>query len=242
MKALIILLYYDRPNLVHNALNSIRMLKYENYEVAVIDDGSKIPIEPIVRMHYYDIVDKFKFYRCNDTIEQKLRQGGTRRGLFVNEAINNSDADFAIILCDDDAITHSYFNELIKWFKNNPGKVYGYCYVLDFNPLIQLPNEKVRPRGRTNIIILSNDVRIINSSQVAWLLKVNRENGMRFSEIQDLSCLTDGCRTAFLTATFFNCMHQKYGVCSFMGMFGQYKGRFHGQLGNRKETYSKTEG
>jgi len=47
-KIVILLLYYDRPKMVRNALKSIKDLNYKNWELVFIDDGSKEPGRPIV--------------------------------------------------------------------------------------------------------------------------------------------------------------------------------------------------
>ena len=51
MKILILLLYFERPNLVRNALRSVRQADrhHQDWELAVIDDGSRAPALPISR-------------------------------------------------------------------------------------------------------------------------------------------------------------------------------------------------
>ena len=60
MKILIILMYYERPNMVRFALDSIAAQDYDNFEVAVIDDGSLNHIEPIVET--YPFIDKLFYF------------------------------------------------------------------------------------------------------------------------------------------------------------------------------------
>src|SRR6476661_2017201 len=50
MKVLILLLYFERPNLVRNALLSVRQADehHPDWELVVIDDGSRAPVLSIV--------------------------------------------------------------------------------------------------------------------------------------------------------------------------------------------------
>ena len=50
LKFLIIFFYYNRPDMVRNALNSINKLTYKNFEIAFIDDGSETPENPLLEV------------------------------------------------------------------------------------------------------------------------------------------------------------------------------------------------
>ena len=60
-KFLIAIVYYERPKVLLNALNSILDISYPEFEVHLIDDGSVNRAEPIVREVCSSIIDKFKF-------------------------------------------------------------------------------------------------------------------------------------------------------------------------------------
>lgn len=237
MKLLILLVYFDRPNLVHNALHSIRMLSLPqdcDYEVAAIDDGSEIPLETIVDMHYKDIYNKFKFYRCDDSREDKERNGGSLHGLYLNKAMYESDADGACILCDDDALMPDLLLNLNSWLVRNPNEFYGYWHVADFNPLTDRVHSGLPRVGQNNHTARLNGNCMVDASQVYWKLDPIKTHGLEFPYPQ----------TACLDAYWFQKLYESFGNMGFMGFFGEYKARFPFQLGQRDREgrrYSNTE-
>jgi len=83
LKFLIIFFYYNRPDMVRNALNSINKLTYKNFEVVFIDDGSETKGEPIVRSIIKpSFLKKFQFVDTNDTIKDKINREGSEIGKY----------------------------------------------------------------------------------------------------------------------------------------------------------------
>jgi len=224
LKFLIILVYFQRPKIVLNALNSIKQLKYSNWELAFIDDGSNNESlgEPIVREVLKENLDKIKFYYSNDTIEQKIKQGGSRHGEYMNKAIIESDSDVVIVLCDDDALISDYLNNLNDYFINNLDKNYCYSHVIVFNPDYENPFEKEKTDHWVNKVGDINPVCNVDSTQVAYRSKCFKEDGLRYPFPQ----------TKNLDAEMFKKLFERYGVCSYTGFNSQYKAYFDGQLGN----------
>src|SRR5437588_1330755 len=72
LRILIILLYWDRPKMIKNALNSIKEQNYDNWELAFIDDGSEVPGEPIVKEILKDHLDKVKIIRTETTMAERF--------------------------------------------------------------------------------------------------------------------------------------------------------------------------
>lgn len=138
-KFLIVLVYYERPKIVLNALNSILDIKYPNFEVHVVDDGSINKVEPIVREVCSSIIDKFTFHYINNTPEQKREQGGSIHGKYVTDAVKQSDADHVILLCDDDAIYPNFLDNLNLLLNSpeNKDKKYFYHNILKYNSLVE---------------------------------------------------------------------------------------------------------
>ena len=98
-KFLILLFYYDRPDIVKHALNSLNELEYENFEIAFIDDGSKHSGKLVAEEILHPaILNRVTFYNTNDSIEKKIEQGGSVFGKLANDAILNSDAQYALML------------------------------------------------------------------------------------------------------------------------------------------------
>ena len=143
-KILIIIPYYNRPEMVKNGLLSIRNNDYENWFLAIIDDGSDYPVEESVKDifgEYYYRKGDIKIYKTNDAIENKSICGGSIHGKYMNLALTDFDSDVAIMLCDDDALYPSYLTNLNKWFNENPREVWCYSHNILYNPLIETPLE-----------------------------------------------------------------------------------------------------
>lgn len=224
MKVLILMVYYDRPNMVENALESIKNQTSDNYEVAFIDDGSTIPGKPIVEKILNDKLEKIKFYNSNDSIQSKLERGGSIHGKYMNIALEESTADIAIILCDDDALIPDYIENLSNYFKNNPEKKYCYSHVIPFDPTKQKPSASLeKSKFYLNKTGEFNPSCQVDSSQVAWRRQWALDNNIKFPFPQ----------TGALDAHFYQMFYNKAGNCTFTGFIGQYKAIFRGQLGNQ---------
>src|SRR4051812_45395254 len=113
---LILLVYYNRPLLVRNALASVisSHAHYPHWRLAVLDDGSDSPAEPVVREVLTGHLDKVKFYNSNTTFEEKLRVGMTV-GRIANLAIAESDMRVGVTLCDDDELHPLYLARLDRF-------------------------------------------------------------------------------------------------------------------------------
>lgn len=234
-KFLIILVYYQRPDLVRNALNSIKELDYDNWELAFIDDGSRDMGEPIVRDVFTEReLNKTKFYYCPDTMEQKMLQGGSRHGEFMNKVILESNAEYFVVLCDDDAIIHTYFKELdtIMQSETHP---YWYSKLKFFNPTKQSYKEATE---------------VAQESFVGSTYTINHEHPLKpicmidgLQMVCNTACFKDGSiaypypQTRMLDATMYQQLYDKYGECYPTKVFGLYKGAFAEQMGNTTTNY-----
>jgi len=229
LKILILLVYYDRPNLIKNALNSIKNSTYHNWELAFIDDGSpNYPGQPIVEEMFTEKeLEKTTFYICKDTPEQKDLQGGSRMGHYMNQAIEDAlNTDIVVILCDDDALHEQYLGKLNDYFLNNPTVNYAYSHVIKFNPetekfpLDMTIDRKWMLNRHTQPI---NPHCQVDASQVAWRYRAHEESNISFPSP----------RTAALDAELYTQLYNTYGPCPFTGFISQYKGVFENQLGTR---------
>jgi glycosyltransferase involved in cell wall biosynthesis len=220
LKILILLAYYNRPTIVKNALRSVIESTYSNWELAFCDDGSNTPGESLVReMYSPEQLDKVRFYRLDDTVAQKNEQGGSRHGSMLNDAMDKSDADIVIILCDDDALTPAYLGNLNAWYADHPERTYGYSHVVEYNPTTENyhnTSKKATGLNRTNSIVPAC---MVDSSQVSW----RRDPRIKFPSPQ----------TGGLDIVLFEYMHSIFGLCPFTGFDGEYKGVFNLQLGKR---------
>src|SRR5438105_2894834 len=109
MKILVLLLYFERPRLVRNALRSVLAADahHPDWELAFIDDGSPTPGEPAAREVLAGHPGKVRFHNTGDSAGDK-RENGCRIGAFMNRAVRESDADLGVMLCDDDMLYPTY--------------------------------------------------------------------------------------------------------------------------------------
>ena len=230
---LILLFYYDRPEMVKNALKSINKSTYTNFTIAFIDDGSKNPGRPIVKQTLNpELLDKVIFYNTNHSIEDKINQGGSIFGKLVNEAIQTTNCDLAIMLCDDDALTPGYLEYLNEYFKLNPKVDHCYSKVLFYDPTKE---DYTQSKESTNFTHSGTTYNLnhyttpinpyckVDSSQVAWRIKCNIENNIWFPFPQ----------TRNLDASLYKELYNKCGPSYPTHFYGQCKGTFGDQLGNR---------
>jgi glycosyltransferase involved in cell wall biosynthesis len=230
-KILILLFYYNRPTLVKTALQSIKNHNYSNWELAFIDDGSEEAGKPIVMDMFPDDLEKIRFYNTNDSIEDKINRNGVDGSIFgkyAQLAIEESTADYVIMLCDDDALYPEYFKNLNKYFEEHPDEHYVYSHIHIYDPTIEriqddLPYEHHHLNKTENL----NPYFKIDMSQVAW-----RRNSFISANIKFPYPMT-----ANLDAAIYIQMHSAFGDCKFSGFKSEYKamdkGFYKDQLSHR---------
>ena len=218
-KFLIILAYYERPKIVLNSLRSILDIGYPEFEVHFIDDGSTNRGEPVVREVCSSIIDKFKFDYIDHTIEQKKLQGGSVHGLFLNKAINESDADHVIVLCDDDAIYPDFLTKLNIHInkEENKDKNYFYHNMVLYDSLIEPYEDGIE---RKDFSYFTNQWKTpincagkVDSSQVTYSRHAFVEAGLTYPAPQ----------TSGLDMAIYNKMANVWGLCEYSGLISQLK-------------------
>jgi glycosyltransferase involved in cell wall biosynthesis len=77
LNVLVMCWYYNRPDLIIHAVNSVRNQTYKNWKLVIIDDCSDIPLEPIVNnLISEEESNKIFLYQTNDSKEEKNLRGG----------------------------------------------------------------------------------------------------------------------------------------------------------------------
>ena len=228
MKILIIMFYYNRPNMVRFALDSIETQGYEDFEVAFIDDGSTLPGKALVEQ--YEFCEKVRFYNTHDSRYKKVHQGGSRIGLMANRAMQSSDSDISIMLCDDDALAEGYLAGLSGYYESNPYIAYSYGHVIPYKPRNNTRYGQIQSSGESVLnknILPIDPYCMVDASQVSWRTRASYDAGVRFPYPQ----------TSALDATLYRGLHSTFGPCVFNGLSAQYKGYDDDQLGSRNDMY-----
>lgn len=236
-KFLIILAYYERPKIVLNALESILEMDYDNYEVHFIDDGSTQRGEEVVREKCASIIDKFTFHYIDNTPQQKEQQGGSIHGKYLNIAIQESDADYVMILCDDDAMYPTFFSKFNN-FLNNEGdnvKPYYYSNVVIYDCLkedYKLGIERNDlSKGINSFKEPISPSFKVDSSQVIYSRNRFIEDGLSYPHPQ----------TKNLDAAMYSQMIHHWGLCYYTGLICQVKSFNRLNLGDRGNNLWNTE-
>ena len=191
-KILILLFYFNRPNLVKIALNSIKKHNYQNWEIAFIDDGSEAEGRPIVEEILPESIDKIKFYNTNDSIEVKMnrnREDGSIFGKYAQQAMMESDAEFVVMLCDDDALYPDYLKNLNDYFINHQEEKYVYSHIHTYDPILTPldANPPFEPHHLNKTEPLNPHFKI-DMSQVAWRRKSYIESKIQFPYPMTINC------------------------------------------------------
>ena len=236
LKILILLFYYDRPEMVkNNALKSIENSTYKNYEVAFINDSGENTSDHIL----VNIKDKSKIkqYNIGMSDNEKKIQGGSIFGKYANIAIQESDADIVFMLCDDDALLPDYLENLNKFYQENQF-LWSYSKVKYFNPIeedyTKAEDDYQKKRGNTGSTVdLNRNNHPIDpfcqcdASQVSFRTSAFKEKNVWFPYPQ----------TRNLDASIYHKMFRAIGLCYPNGFYGQCKGVFADQLGSRSDDF-----
>lgn len=213
------MVYYERPKVILNALNSILDISYPNFEVHIVDDGSVNRAEPIVREVCSSIIDKFKFTYIDNTVEDKKKQGGSVHGRFLTEAVRQSDADHVIVLCDDDAIFPHFLTKLNSLINKpeNIDKYYFYHNIVLYDCLTESYKKGVE---RMDFSYFTNQWKApincsgrVDGSQVTYNRKKFVDDGIIYPAPQ----------TSGLDAESFKQMADKWGLATYSGLVSQVK-------------------
>jgi glycosyltransferase involved in cell wall biosynthesis len=230
LKFELIIAYYKRPKIVLNALESILKSTYDNWHLTFVDDSGDDSFKESFLNYGFDS-SKITYSPILMSDDEKNNIGGSIFGKYVNDAIQNTDADIIILICDDDAIFPDYMENLNKFYTENPDKMWGYCHVEFYNPEIEHYTQSTKTNGDSSLgfsdlnaltipIIPANKV---DSSQVSFRKKAFTEGNVWYPHPY----------TANLDAHVFHKMVNFWGLCDFTNCYGQYKGWFANQLGAR---------
>jgi hypothetical protein len=232
MPVLILLVYYNRPLLVRNALASVErsITKYPDLEwhMAVLDDGSDIPAEPVVREVMKDYLDHISFYRNDISFREKLEVGITV-GRLANNAIRAREESICVTLCDDDELFEDYLYSISRFFGRRKDIRYCYSNILLYNPLVQTYKdvnvEVVSKLGSYNQWSKPiNCYGKIDGSQVAFRTSCMKEDGIWYLGSTIHPTRKENPFLVNLDGNLFQKFYSRYGSAQYSDLIAQYKG------------------
>jgi glycosyltransferase involved in cell wall biosynthesis len=109
----IIVPLYNRPQEIDELLQTLTLQDYKNFEVLVIEDGSKVPAKHIIDK-YQDKLDLYYYVKENEG------QGFTR-----NFAFARAKGDYFIIFDSDCLIPSSYLSNVKRHLEKEPLDAFG---------------------------------------------------------------------------------------------------------------------
>lgn len=230
-KILILLLYYERPNLIRNALKSVLRANehYHNWFLVVHDDGSKTPAAPIVQQVMAPAIDRVGIIRTEMTIQEKVDSGGLlgkQLNDIIQAALWDVNPDVILMLCDDDELHPLYLKNLDKFFTENTKATSCYSKVICFDPLKESTTDLAIREDHPMAIKLNrwevpmNGCSRVDASQVAWRADCHRAGAwFQYPSVKDQD------------AYFFQSLYEHCGPMMPTDFFGQYKGVHEKQLG-----------
>lgn len=231
-KITILLPYYNRPNFVRLALESLKTQSYTNWQLFFCDDGSEIGGEKILD----EILPEYKnvwYSNTNTTVEEKQCLGGSIFGHYLNEFILETESDICIFLCDDDALYPNYLQNLNEWYNHNENQ-YSFSHVQPFKWKAGITYDQIA-ENLTNEFTLNfnlnhgkavHPVNYVDASQVSWRTKTFKDDGIRFNSPQ----------TANLDSHLFAQFSANYGICEYNGFISQFKCVHSDQLSYKTNT------
>ena len=113
MKFSIIIPVYNRPDEIDELLESLLNQTYENFEVLVIEDGSTIPCESIVRKYMTKLNVQY-FFKNN-----------TGQGFSRNYGYERATGDYLIVFDSDCIIPPGYLDEVKKYLDSTQVDAFG---------------------------------------------------------------------------------------------------------------------
>lgn len=161
MKFSIIIPFYNVEKYIKNCLDSIKNQTYENFEVLIINDGSKENEEKIVKKYLKD--ERFKYY--------KKENGGLSDAR--NHGVKYATGDYLIFVDSDDYISKDLLKKLNKELISNAVDVikYGIKIVNEKGKII----DKIENNTFKNINKIESVTNILNDKYIepAWMYAYN---------------------------------------------------------------------
>jgi len=138
--------------------------------------------------------------------------------------MEESNADVALMLCDDDELVPTYLKDLSAYFLQHPNILYCYSKLYLYNPILQKSEDASRSTNNkwSNFTAPLNPVNHLDASQVAWRLDCCKKHGAWFKD--NTKFVPGKPWTKDTDKSFFENLFEKCGPCHPTGFVGQFKG------------------
>jgi glycosyltransferase involved in cell wall biosynthesis len=121
MRISCLLLSYNRPRLIRQALRSVAEQGYSNYELILLDESTLFDASEVLREFEFSNVKVRKFHAT--PLERSTQN---RIGTKLNEGLSLATGDLVCYLCDDDYYFPGWFEAAARFFEDRPEVQVGY--------------------------------------------------------------------------------------------------------------------
>ena len=212
MKLLYAVITYKRPMMLLNTIKSIQheaflwstreYMPEHGIEIIVIDDCEAEALESVGAQRILGGTG-IKIIQPGDTLAQKKEHTASRVGWGLNKAVQESDADLVMMLCDDDLVYPGAAQWILKFFEQHPDEDWGWGSVCVYNatsccfPTIHtdddmqfIDGEVVNaeganvPPGRRDVPFMKRTTAAnrLDISQVVWRRQSQIDHDIRWSD------------------------------------------------------------
>lgn len=137
-KISVIIPVYNCEKTIEKTLNSILQQEYKNYEVIIVNDGSKDKSVTIISNYMKKHIMNIKLINIDN--------GGVSNAR--NVAINNATGDIIVFLDGDDYILKGYFQNIIENIRDYDIIVYG--YISSYHDIEKIKRLHLKNMNRNN--------------------------------------------------------------------------------------------
>jgi glycosyltransferase involved in cell wall biosynthesis len=171
-KVTAIILSYNRPNMLREALASAK----DADEVFLLDDGSDFDVVSLAKEFSFD---KFQLIMGPQiTTEERLKK--QRVAVMINEALRQATGDIITYLCDDDIFAPKWISALKTFFAKHGEKyhfVRGNCVRFEKDYVKSLEKDSTM-----HLIVFADSPRQLITGNFAHLRKCTSEEGRMWPE------------------------------------------------------------
>lgn len=212
LKILYTVITYKRPKMLRNAIRSVYnegLLLFgwlhrtgHQIEIVIIDDCEAEAIKELGARRSGEY-DGMRIIQPGDTLTQKKGHTASRVGWALNQAVQESDADLVMMLCDDDLVYPGAVKKIITFFEEHPDEDWGWGSACSYDanscdfPFIHttegvqlIDGEVVNaeginvPPGRRDVPCMARTVAAnrLDISQVVWRRQSQIKHNIRWTD------------------------------------------------------------
>ena len=121
MKISCILTSFNRPKWIQQALHSVMVQTYRDYELIIIDESTEFDIHSVLVGFKFPHLSLVRYQ-----VSEEVRDRTNRLSINVNKGLRLATGDLICFLADDDFLYPTWFADAVEFFKKNPSVGAGF--------------------------------------------------------------------------------------------------------------------